>query len=229
VLAPDLRGHGDSDWVGAGGYYHFFDYVPDLDEIIGRYAKQRLVLVGHSMGGMVSSYWAGMRPDRLHALALLEGLGPPDQRDADVPARMATWIQQWRGVRTEEKGFSTVEQAAARLRKYDSRLTDALALRLAEHGTKRIGDRFVWKRDPLHVTTGPYPFRRDYAAQFWRKITCPVLIVDAAQTELNLPESERAQRRAYFAHHRHVIIDEAGHMMQRHQPARLAELLLELG
>jgi len=31
VIAPDLRGHGDSDWLGAGGYYHFFDYIPELD------------------------------------------------------------------------------------------------------------------------------------------------------------------------------------------------------
>src|SRR5437879_6861024 len=29
IVAPDCRGHGDSDWVGAGGYYHFPDYVQD--------------------------------------------------------------------------------------------------------------------------------------------------------------------------------------------------------
>jgi len=36
VIAPDLRGHGDTDWIGAGGYYHFLDYVADLDELIAR-------------------------------------------------------------------------------------------------------------------------------------------------------------------------------------------------
>jgi pimeloyl-ACP methyl ester carboxylesterase len=30
IVAPDCRGHGDSGWVGAGGYYHFPDYVFDL-------------------------------------------------------------------------------------------------------------------------------------------------------------------------------------------------------
>jgi len=25
VIAPDCRGHGDSGWIGAGGYYHFPD------------------------------------------------------------------------------------------------------------------------------------------------------------------------------------------------------------
>lgn len=228
VIAPDLRGHGDSDWVGPGGYYHFFDYIPDLDEIIARYARQRLVVVGHSMGGSVCSYWAGMRPQRLHALALLEGLGPPDQSQGDVPARTAAWIDAWRKVRREETGMASVADAAARLRKYDPMLSEPLSLRLAEHGTRKHGDRYVWKRDPLHTTMGPYPYRRDVAEQFWRKITCPVLVVDAAQTQLNLADAERASRRALFANHRHVTIDGAGHMMQRHQPAKLAELLLEL-
>lgn len=229
MIAPDLRGHGDSDWIGAGGYYHFFDYLPDLDEVITRYARTRLVLVGHSMGGSVCSYWAGMRPERLSALALLEGLGPPDQSQSDLPARTASWIKSWREIRNQEKGMASIADAAARLRKYDPMLAEPLALRLAEHGTRDAGDgRRVWKRDPLHMSMGPYPYRRDAAAQFWNKITCPVLVVDAAQSQLNLPEPERAERRALFASCRHETIDGAGHMMQRHQPAKLAQLLLEL-
>lgn len=228
VVAPDLRGHGDSDWVGPGGYYHFFDYIPDLDEVIARCAKQKLVVVGHSMGGSVCSYWAGLRPERLSALALLEGLGPPDQSQSDVPSRTASWIKSWREVRTQEKGVATIADAAARLRKYDPLLGEPLSLRLAEHGTRKDGDRYVWKRDPLHMTMGPYPYRRDVAEQFWKKITCPVLVIDAKQTQLNLPEPERAARRALFANCRHELVDGAGHMMQRHQPAKVAELLLGL-
>ncbi len=30
IIAPDCRGHGDSDWVGAGGYYHFPDYLSTI-------------------------------------------------------------------------------------------------------------------------------------------------------------------------------------------------------
>src|ERR1043165_1345573 len=85
VMAPDLRGHGDSDWVGPGGYYYFMDYVADLDDVIAQLARRRVVVVGHSMGGSVSSYWAGTRPDRLIGLALLEGLGPGDMSEHDGP------------------------------------------------------------------------------------------------------------------------------------------------
>src|SRR5690606_3653321 len=35
IVAPDLRGHGDTDWVGPGGTYHFLDYMADVEEIVG--------------------------------------------------------------------------------------------------------------------------------------------------------------------------------------------------
>src|ERR1700733_9021372 len=53
VIAPDLRGHGDSDWISGGGYYHFMDYVADLDDVIAQLARRRVVLVGHPMGGSI--------------------------------------------------------------------------------------------------------------------------------------------------------------------------------
>src|ERR1700761_8414416 len=59
LVAPDLRGHGDSDWIGAGGYYHFVDYLADLHELIALEAPGRLSIVGHSMGGSVAAYYAG--------------------------------------------------------------------------------------------------------------------------------------------------------------------------
>ena len=124
--------------------------------------------------------------------------------------------------------MASIAEAAARLHKNDPLLGEALALRLAEAGTRRIEGGFTWKHDPLHMTMGPYPFRRDAAAQYWSKVTCPVLVVDAAQSKLNLSDAERAERRAYFANCRHVTIDQAGHMLQRHQPQQLASLLAEL-
>jgi pimeloyl-ACP methyl ester carboxylesterase len=75
---------------------------------------------------------------------------------------------------------------------------------------------------------GPYPFRRDAASTYWKRITCPVLVVDGARSTLNLPATERAERRALFPNVRYEILAESGHMMARHQPAELAALLASL-
>ena len=226
VVAVDVRGHGDSDWVGAGGYYHYMDYVADLDDAIRQVARGPIAVVGHSMGGGVAAYWAGARPELARAVALLEGIGPPDQTDVDVAARAGMWIDGWRTARRAFKPMASLDVAAARLRKHDPLLGEALALRLAEHGTRAVdGGGVVWKHDPLHLTQGPHPFRRDFAAQFWRRIACPVLVVDGADSTLNLPLAERELRRAALRDVRHAILPGAGHMMQRHQPAALAALL----
>ena len=62
VIAPDARGHGRSAHVGAGGYYHFPDYVSDLDGLVTELGLHAPTVVGHSMGGTVSCWFAAARP-----------------------------------------------------------------------------------------------------------------------------------------------------------------------
>ena len=224
VIAPDLRGHGDSEWIGAGGYYHFLDYVADLDDVIRQLARPRVVLVGHSMGGSVASYYAGTRPERLAALVLVEGLGPPDFAGSDGPTRTAGWIDSWRNARQKAKTMPSLDEAVRRLRRADERLDEPLARRLAAAGTRTVEGGLAWKHDPLHATFGPYPYRLDTAKRYWERIACPVLCVDGATSRMNLPDAERAARRACFANVSHLTLD-AGHAVQRHQPALLAEAI----
>jgi pimeloyl-ACP methyl ester carboxylesterase len=227
VIAPDLRGHGDSDWIGRGGYYHFMDYLADLDAVVARLARRRVIAVGHSMGGSVVAYWAGTRPARPARVALLEGMGPPDQSADALPARTARWVEAWGAARARGRVLPSVDDAAGRLMKHDPLLAAPLARRLAEAGTRPVEGGVAWKHDPLHLTMGPYPFRRDQAAQFWRAIACPVLVVDGALSH-HLPDAEAAARRAELRDARHVVLPGAAHMMQRHQPAALADLLQDL-
>jgi pimeloyl-ACP methyl ester carboxylesterase len=226
VVAPDLRGHGDSDWIGRGGYYHFIDYLADLDEVARLLGRGRLSLVGHSMGGSVASYYAGAFPDRVHRLVLLEGLGPPEQVTA-VPDRVRLWLDSWRRVRERQpKSHAGIDEAAARLRAHDPLLGEELARELAVHGTRPAPDGgLAFKHDPLHVTLGPMPFRVEYAAEFWTRITCPVLWVEGELSAFRHAVGEVDRRVGLLANAERAMLPGAGHMMQRHQPAALADLV----
>lgn len=229
IIAPDLRGHGDSDRVGVGGYYHFFDYVADLDALLDALALPVVDLVGHSMGGMVCGYYAGTRPERVRRLALLEGMGPPEPpRDGDaLPTRTRAWLDGWRRARTSpDKALASLDDAMARLRKHDPLLTDEAARAYAMVATRTMADgTLAWKHDPLHLTLGPVPFRRDHAEPFWRAITAPVLLVDGARSTVRLTDDDAATRRACLRDVTRQVLADAGHMMMRHQPTALADAL----
>jgi pimeloyl-ACP methyl ester carboxylesterase len=228
VVAPDMRGHGDSDRVGAGGYYYFADYLADLNSLISILGRRPVALVGHSMGSSIASYYAGAFPDEVRRLALLEGLGPPEH-GALGPERVAAWLGAWRRVRERpQRSYASVDEAAARLCEHDPLLEAALARRLAEQGTARGDDgRLRFKHDPLHATPGPYGFERASAERFWRRIACPVLLVEGGASTFRLAPEDAAHRRACFAQLRAVTLDGAGHMMQRHRPVELARILAE--
>jgi pimeloyl-ACP methyl ester carboxylesterase len=229
VIAPDLRGHGDSGWIGAGGYYHFADYLADVDDLLRGVARApRLAIVGHSMGGSIASMYTGSFPDRVDHLALLEGMGPPEMIDLG-PERIVGWLAAWQRVRDRpQRTYGSVAEAAARLREHDALLEPALAERLARWGTRPGPDgRLRFKHDPLHATMGPYAFRVEAAQRFWRNIRCPVLLVEGAESTFRHGEEEAARRRACLANATQVTLPGAGHMMQRHQPRALAAELVD--
>ena len=68
VAGPDLRGHGRST-IGAGGL-SIDRYARDLDSVVAAMPHERVVLVGHSAGGMASLAFA----ERPGASARLAGL-----------------------------------------------------------------------------------------------------------------------------------------------------------
>jgi pimeloyl-ACP methyl ester carboxylesterase len=71
VVAPDLRGHGESGWPDAPAYA-MDDFHADLCAVVQAVAPGPIALVGHSMGGRIALWFAAHEADRLRALAMLD-------------------------------------------------------------------------------------------------------------------------------------------------------------
>src|SRR6266481_5780010 len=75
VIAPDLRGHGDSQWS-TDGNYSFPGYIYDLAQLIHQQGLAPVTIVAHSLGGHIALRYAGVYPDTVARLVVIEGLGP---------------------------------------------------------------------------------------------------------------------------------------------------------
>jgi pimeloyl-ACP methyl ester carboxylesterase len=228
IIAPDCRGHGDSGWVGAGGYYHFPDYVLDLDRIVQGLGIKTMKLIGHSMGGTISFLYTGSFPQRVVRLVLIEGIGPPSMAFSDAPARMEKWIAEvnQRG-RKHFRQYSSIKAGAEQLRQTNPRLDAELALHLARSGMKQSSaGKWVWKFDPLHRTTAPQPFYAAQAIEFLRRIACPVLTVDGAESR-QIRRHDSKQRLEEIRDRKQVVIENAGHMVHQDNPLALAKVVAE--
>ena len=73
VYAPDLRGHGASDWPGC---YTIEQLTTDLAAFVGVLGLDQVTLVGHSIGAPPAYLYAARHPDRVGRL-VLEDPAPP--------------------------------------------------------------------------------------------------------------------------------------------------------
>jgi len=100
ILAPDLRGHGDSQWS-ADGNYAVAAFIYDLAQLIHQQKLAPVTIIGHSLGGNIALRYSGIYPDNVRRLVAIEGVGASPEKTAErarVPLaeRMQEWIEDTR-------------------------------------------------------------------------------------------------------------------------------------
>lgn len=102
-IAPDARGHGDSDWADD---YSFEAQCGDVVDVMNGLGVLAAAVIGHSMGGLTAYLLAARHPDRVRALVLEDALSfspadpprpvprgpePGEQTDWRAVRAVATW------------------------------------------------------------------------------------------------------------------------------------------
>jgi pimeloyl-ACP methyl ester carboxylesterase len=228
VLAPDWRGFGLTSWAGTDCYW-FPDYLADLDRLADALLPgERLRIVGHSMGGNVALIYAGVRAQRVAGVVNLEGFGLKDTPAQQAPDRYARWMDELKDAPTL-RDYASLEEVAARLRRNNPRLSAEAATFLAGHWSQKTTDgRFRVAADPAHRIVNPVLYRLAEVEACWARIDCPVLWVEAAQTDAHQwagGAGELARRSRVIRNVRHASVADAGHMLHHDQPRAVAALI----
>jgi len=219
LVAPDLRGHGDSDWNRGSAYRHL-DYVYDLVRLIEQRSLQGCVVVAHSMGATVAALLAGGWPHLVSKLVLLEGVGrwPGWFADMGVAQKLQAWEKQVHALADRiPRRYPTLEAAWQRMQQVNPQLDAAIARHLTIHGSHQNEDgSWSWKFDNNTHSPSLYYIPESDTVALWKNITCPVLILNAKQ---GYPH--RIGQDGTFEHFQTASlhdIDSAGHWLHHDQP-----------
>jgi pimeloyl-ACP methyl ester carboxylesterase len=221
VIAPDLRGHGDSDWT-ADGYYPSPTFVYDLAELIYQLKLAPASIVAHSLGGNIALRYAGLYPGNIAKIVAIEGLGPSPKMIAEIEKtpfaeRMRGWIDNKRAsVGKPRRKYAEFENALQRMKEENPHLSEEQARHLTAHGVVRNEDgSWSWKFDPILRVLPPLdmPLKEEHA--LWNAIDCPTLLIYGAKSWASNPEKDG--RAAHFRKARVLLVPEAGHWVHHDQ------------
>ena len=223
VIAPDLRGHGDSEWA-KGSSYSLADHVYDLACLVKSEGLENVAVVGHSMGGMVSLTFAGAFPEKVSRLVVLDGVTNfPARRVKPIELRIADWVGDLdKTAQRKTQRYASVADGADRMLGRNARLTREQAMHLATHALKPDADGgYSWKFDPYLRARAPYRLSLEDNIALWSRIACPTLLV--AGSESFLPDPETAGVLGHFRQAELVRIEGAGHWVQHDKPAEMID------
>ncbi len=213
VVAVDLPGHGLSGHRPEHGHYHMWEGVEDVELILDALGWDSCHLLGHSMGAVVSTLYAGTFPKRLKSLTLIEAIGPMAGTLEEAPKRMAETIMSMKVHNAKQKPKTSLSSFVQTRLQGPLKLSEDSASILMKRSVMQKDTGLCWSNDKRLKYTSMMRLPETVIVSFIRAIECPVLGVFASDgmfSEEKLKprwqELKGVKQQAWFkgGHHLHL-------------------------
>ncbi len=209
VVAPDVRGFGDSQW---SDLYSDDVFVEDIRALVTTLGLKRPIICGNSMGGTLAYFYASLYPEDVDRLILID-TGPgekPPQAGAPAGGRAG-------GPPPVATGpFRSPEDAAAHV---PAVFGPAFVKAMVQYNLKQgpVG-QWQWKYDPAVIAAGERSMRDPRKWPRWNAVKCPTLVLRGERSPA-LPQRIAEQMISENKNASLVIVPNAGHFIPIEQPA----------
>ena len=231
IIAPDLRGHGDSQWM-LGGSYTIIDYVYDIAQLLHQTSAVPATVMGHSLGGSISLLYSGIYPENVTKLISIEGMGPPpgmlEKYGETAPhARLEAWVGNLRQLSSRmPKRYASLEEAFQRMQTENPHLSEDQARHLTVHGSNQNEDgSYSWKFDNYVRAFAPIGLSPEESWKIYARIKSPTLLIHGTESWASNPQEDG--RAKVFDNSTVAGIDGAGHWVHHDQLQQFLEVVKE--
>ena len=225
VLALDLRGHGNSDWHTEGAY-DYENHVDDIEAIVESLGIERLVVIGHSLGGRIAMLYAGRNLEKIAGLVIVDSAPELDPRGTNRIKEEAA--------QNHDPSFGSVAEYEQELVRLYPAATSASIDRMALHGCRQRQEdgRWILKMDTAFrqaVGGGDPALDSDEIEKrhaqtresMWEalgKISCPTLVVRGAASDILSADVADRMADETLAQGELAVIAQAGHSVMTDNP-----------
>jgi pimeloyl-ACP methyl ester carboxylesterase len=168
AIAVDLRGHGDSDWA-TDGTYDADTHADDLTAFLNATMRSdRVIVMGHSLGGGIGIRLANRIPNTIIALVLIDYSPEPGKHGV---ARVIADFN------SNNRTFPTKEEYVRAMCLQRPLTSIDVVQRHANAALKMTEAGFILKRDPAMAVSPQIDVASAANWSLLANIRCPVLIV----------------------------------------------------
>jgi pimeloyl-ACP methyl ester carboxylesterase len=216
-VAPDARGHGDSEWS-PGLDYGVETLAADLERLVEHLGLERPILVGQSLCGLTALVYARRRPAAVAGLVLVDVVTEVQRAGTD---RIADFV-------AGPAELDSVDAFVERARAFNPARDPRLLRRSLLHNLRPLPDGgWTWKYDRRIATRERLDaLHADLRAvsEDLDAVTCPTLVVRGADSDVVTPAAAEAFARA-LPDARVAIVPDSGHTVQGDNARGLVEAL----
>lgn len=179
VICLDVVARGRSSWLADPSGYDFPQYLADVNALIARLGVDRIDFVGTSMGGIMGMLLAAM-PETPIGKLVVNDVGPV------LPKRAIERIRDYVGTDPEFADLAALEAYLRQIWAPFGDLADSEWAHLAETSSRKTeSGTFALAYDPaIAAPMKSRPAMEVNLWMFWEAITCDVLLVRGAESDL---------------------------------------------